>query len=98
MENGNGHANGNGETNGHIEPFRSISYRPRGGGTHIRYSPADRHPRCQCRATHAYPNELVLSLDDERRHLRDANYTLTQDVEELSIMVDTQFERIVELE
>ncbi|XP_071927217.1 uncharacterized protein [Coffea arabica] len=98
MENGNGHANGNGASNGHIEPLRSISYRPRGGGAHIRYTPTDRHPRCQCRATYAYPNELVLSLDDERRQLRDANFTLSQDVEELSIMVDTQFDRIAELE
>ncbi|XP_027158420.1 uncharacterized protein LOC113760043 [Coffea eugenioides] len=98
MENGNGHANGNGASNGHIEPLRSISYRPRGGGAHIRYTPADRHPRCQCRATYAYPNELVLSLDDERRQLKDANFTLSQDVEELSIMVDTQFDRIADLE
>ncbi|XP_027171567.1 uncharacterized protein LOC113771150 [Coffea eugenioides] len=51
-----------------------------------------------CRATYAYPNELVLFLDDERRQLRDANFTLSQDVEELSIMVDTQFDRIAELE
>ncbi|XP_071916280.1 uncharacterized protein [Coffea arabica] len=98
MENGNGHANGNGLTNGHVEPLRSISYRPRNGGPRIRYTPADRYPRCQCRLTYAYPNELVLSLDDERRQLRDANHTLTQDVEELSIMVDTQLDRIAELE
>ncbi|XP_071906060.1 uncharacterized protein [Coffea arabica] len=98
MENGNGHANGGSAANGHVEPLRSISYRPRGGGAHIRYSPADRHPRCQCRAMYAYPNELVLSLDNERRQLRDANFTLTQDVEELGIMVDTQFDRIADLE
>ncbi|XP_071926121.1 uncharacterized protein [Coffea arabica] len=98
MENGNGHVNGGSAANGHAEPLRSISYRPRGGGAHIRYSPADRHPRCQCRAMYAYPNELVLSLDDERRHLRDANSILIQDVEELGIMVDTQFDRIADLE
>ena len=98
MENGNGHVNGSSAANGHVEPLRSISYRPRGGGDRVRYSPADRHPRCQCRATYAYPNALVLSLDDERRHLWDANHTLTQDVEELSIMVDTQFDRIADLE
>ncbi|XP_071928130.1 uncharacterized protein [Coffea arabica] len=98
MENGNGHANGGSAANGHAEPLRSISYRPRGGGAHIRYSPADRHPRCQCRAMYAYPNELVLSLDDERHHLRDANSILIQDVEELGIMVDTQFDRIADLE
>ncbi|XP_027150224.1 uncharacterized protein LOC113750452 [Coffea eugenioides] len=51
-----------------------------------------------CRATYAYPNELVQSLDDERRQLWDANHTLTQDAEELSIMVDTQFDRIADLE
>ncbi|XP_071901271.1 uncharacterized protein [Coffea arabica] len=98
MENGNGHANGGSAANGHVEPLRSISYRARGGGAHIRYSPADRHPRCQCRAMYAYSNELVLSLDNERRQLRDANFTLTQDVEELGIMVDTQFDRIADLE
>ncbi|XP_071918796.1 uncharacterized protein [Coffea arabica] len=97
MENGNGHANGGSAANGHAEPLRSISYRPRGGGAHIRYSPADRHPRCQCRAMYAYPNELVLSLDDERRQLRDANFTLTQDVDELGMMVDTQYDRIADL-
>ncbi|XP_071905996.1 uncharacterized protein [Coffea arabica] len=47
---------------------------------------------------YAYPNELVLSLDNERRQLRDANFTLTQDVEEMGIMVDTQFDRIADLE
>ncbi|XP_071909683.1 uncharacterized protein [Coffea arabica] len=98
MENGNGHANGGSAANGHAEPLKSSSYRPRGGGAHIRYSPADRHPRCQCRAMYAYPNELVLSLDDERHHLRDANSILIQDVEELGIMVDTQFDRIADLE
>ncbi|XP_071933123.1 uncharacterized protein [Coffea arabica] len=77
MENGNGHANGGSAANGHAEPLRSISYRPRGGGAHIRYSLADRHPRCHCRAMYAYPNELVLSLDNECRQLRDANFTLT---------------------
>ncbi|XP_071912309.1 uncharacterized protein [Coffea arabica] len=98
MENENGHANGNGVANGHVEPLRSISYRPRDGGPRIRYTPADRFPRCQCRVTYAYPNELVQSLDDDRRQLRDANHILTQDVEELSIMVDTQMDRIAELE
>ncbi|XP_071902449.1 uncharacterized protein [Coffea arabica] len=98
MENGNGHANGNGVANGHVESLSSISYRPRGGGPRIRYTPTDRYPRCQCRVTYAYPNELVLSLDDERRQLGDANHILTQDVEELSIMIDTQLDRIAELE
>ncbi|XP_071931847.1 uncharacterized protein [Coffea arabica] len=98
MENGNGHANGSSKANEHVEPLKSIYYRPRGGGDRVRYSPADRHPRCQCRATYAYPNALVLSLDDERRHLWDANHTLTQDVEELNIMVDTQFDRMADLE
>ena len=64
----------------------------------MRYTPADRYPRCQCRAIYVYPNELVLSLDDERRQLWDANHNLTQDAEELSIMVDTQFDRIADLE
>ena len=67
MDNGNGHAaNGNGHANGHVEPLRPIYYRTLGEGTRVRYSPSTRLPRCPCRVTYAYPNELILSLDDER--------------------------------
>ncbi|XP_071933747.1 uncharacterized protein [Coffea arabica] len=75
MENGNGgHAvNGNGHANGHVEPLRPIYYRVLGGGAHVRYSPSTRFPRCPCRMTYAYPNDLVLSLDDDRRQLVNTN-------------------------
>ena len=64
----------------------------------MRYSPSSRFPRCPCRATHAYPNDLVLSIDDERRQLVNTNITLLQEVKELSAMIDAQGARIVELE
>ena len=99
MDNGNGHAaNDHGHVNGHVEPPRPIYYRTRGGGARVRYSPAARYPRCPCRVTYAYPNDLVLSLDDERRQLVNTNRALLQEVEELSVTVDAQGARIVELE
>ena len=69
MENGNGGhaANGNGHANGHVVPLRSIRYRVHEGEPRIRYSPSLRIPRCPYGMTYTYPNELVLSLDDERR-------------------------------
>ena len=96
MENGNGGPAANG--NGHVEPLRSIYYSAQGGGARVRYSPSTRYPRCICRATYAYPNNLVFSLDDERRQLVDANRDSLQEVEELSIMVNAQRSRIAELE
>ena len=99
MENGNGGhaANGNGHVNGHVEPLRAIRYRVHGGGPRIRYSPSSRIPRCSCRTTYTYPNELVLSLANERQQLMNTNRALLQEVEKLSAMVDAQGARIMEL-
>ena len=60
--------------------------------------PSTRFPRCHCRATYAYPNDLVLSLDNERRQLVNTNRALLQEVEELSLIVNAQGDRIAELE
>ena len=99
METGNGsHAvNGNGHANGHVEPLRPIYYRALGGGTHVRFSPSFRFSCCPCRATYAYSNEPVLSIDDERRQLVITNRALLQEIEELSAMVEAQGARIAEL-
>ena len=48
--------------------------------------------------THAYPSDLVLSIDDENRKLVVTNMALFQEIEELNVMVDAQGARIVELE
>ena len=64
----------------------------------MRYSPFTRFPRYHYRVTYAYPNDLVLSLDNERHQLVNTNRTLLQEIEELSIMVNAQSARIVELE
>nr|XP_027067612.1 uncharacterized protein LOC113693248 [Coffea arabica] len=100
MENGNGGhaANGNGETNGHVEPLRPIRYRVFGGGPRVRYSHSSRFPHFSCRETHAYPNDLVLSIDNERRQLWISNRALLEQVEELRAIVEAQSARIVELE
>ena len=81
-EDGTPAANGNGHANGHVEPPRLIYYRALGGGTRVRYSPSHRYPRCSCRLTFAYPNHLVLALDDERRQLVNTNRDLLEEVEE----------------
>ena len=47
---------------------------------------------------HAYPNDLVLPIDDERRQLVVTNRALLQEIEELNAIVDAQGVRIVELE
>ena len=64
----------------------------------MRYSPATRYPRCLCRVTYSYPNDLVFAIDDKHRQLVNTNRSLLQEVEELSIMVNAQGDRIVELE
>ena len=100
MENGNGGqaANGNRDANGHVEPHRPIRYRVIGGGPRVRYSPSSRFPRCPCKGTHAYPNDLVLSIDDVRRQLSISNKVLHEQVEELRDIVEAQGTRILELE
>ena len=99
MENGNGGhaANGNGHANGHVESLRPIYNRALGGGTRVHYSFSSRFSRCLCRTTHAYPNDLVLSLDDERWQLVNTNKDFLQKVEELSLIVNAQGDRIAEL-
>ena len=90
MKNGNGGhaANGNGEANGHVKSLRPIRYRVLGGGPRVRYSPSNRFPRCPCRKTYTYHNDLVLSIDNERRQLVATNRALLQEIEELNAMVD----------
>ena len=63
----------------------------------MRYSTSTRYPRCVCRTTYAYPNNLVFALDNERSQLVGANRDLFQEVEELSIIVNAQRSRIAEL-
>lgn len=92
MERGNGgpESNGavsNGEANGHVGPLRAIHYRVLGGGPLIRYFPR-RFPRCACRETFSYPNELVLSTDDERRQLLNGNRSLADENEGLRVLED----------
>ncbi|XP_071921242.1 uncharacterized protein [Coffea arabica] len=100
MDNGNGvpAANGNGHANGHIAPPRPIFYRALVGEARVRYSPSDRYPRCACRVTFAYPNHVVLALDDERRQLVTGNLDLQAEVDELRQMVSVQGKRVAELE
>ena len=89
MKNGNGAptANGNGHANGHVESLRPIYYRSLGGGARVRYSPFSSYRRCSCRLTFAYPNHVVLALDDECRQLVNANLDLQAEVDELRQMV-----------
>ena len=74
MENGNGEHTA--DCNGHVESLRPIYYQAFSGVAHVRYSPSARFPRYPYRVTYAYPNDLVLSLDNERRQLVNANQTL----------------------
>ena len=90
MDNGNGGhaANGNRHANGHVGSLKPIRYRVHGGGSRIRYSPSSRILHCRCRMTYAYPNELVLSLDDECQQLVNTNRVLLQEIKELNAMID----------
>ncbi|XP_027158367.1 uncharacterized protein LOC113759986 [Coffea eugenioides] len=82
--------NGNGGANGHAESLRPIRYRVLGGGSSVRYSPSSRFSCCPCRETHVYPNDLVLSIDDERRQLLISNKAVFEQVEELRAIVEAQ--------
>ena len=99
MENGNGGhpANGNGHANGYVVPLRSIRYGVHEEEPRIRYSPSSRISRCPYRTTYTYPNELVLSLDDERRQLVNTNRALFQEIKELNALIDVQSARIIDL-
>ena len=46
-----------------------IKYQIRPRGSTVRWSPASRLRRCECRHRFAYPNTLVLAVDKERKEL-----------------------------
>ena len=75
MENGKGgHAAiSNGDTNSDMEPLRSIRYRVLGRKPRFRYLLSSSFPRCPCRETYTYPNDLILSIDVEHRQLLISN-------------------------
>ena len=53
-------------------PPRSVWYRLRGRGARLRYTPRRGAARSAYRSKHSYPNDLVLTVDDERHELKEA--------------------------
>lgn len=99
MENGNGVLGADGQgVNGHEEPVRPIRYRLRGSGARLRYTPRRGVPRCACRTKYTYPNAVVLSLDDERQELVDANRSLREELDGLGDVLTFHNARIRTLE
>ena len=75
-----------------------IKYQIRPRGSAVRWSPASRLRRCECRQRFAYPNTLVLAVDKERKELAKDCARLEAEVNRLSEANKRQAERIKELE
>ncbi|XP_071900995.1 uncharacterized protein [Coffea arabica] len=75
-----------------------IRYQIRPRGSTVRWSPASRLRRCECRQRFAYPNTLVLAVDKERKELAKDCARLEAEVNQLSEANKRQAERIQELE
>ena len=82
-----------------------IKYQIRQKGAVVRWSPASRLRRCECRDTYAYPNALVLAVAKEREELAKDNAKLEAGVAKLEAEVtqvkatnEKQAARIKELE
>ena len=83
MENGNGAPAAHGYvTNGHLEPLPEIWYRLT-GEPRVRYTPPSRLPMLGRRDRFTYPNDLVLSVDGERRELHEETISLRAEIEAL---------------
>ena len=76
----------------------TIKYQIRPRGAVVRWSPANRLRRCECRHTYAYPNTVVLAVVEERKELAKDNARLEAEVNQLRAANEKQAERIKELE
>ena len=85
-----------GETPRGVLPMIKYQIRPRGAT--VRWSPANRFRRCECRHTYAYPNTIVLVVIEEREALAKDNARLEIEVNQLKETNKMQVEWIKELE
>ena len=66
---------------GHVPEQPSVEYRETPGGVRLTFNPAVGVRRtCACKATHGYPNTVVLAIDRERRHVSEANEVVTEEL------------------
>ena len=75
-----------------------IPYQIQPRGDVVRWSPANRLRRCECRHTYAYPNTLVLAVAEERKELAKDNARLEAEVNQLRAANEKQAKRIKDLE
>nr|XP_027067814.1 protein FAR1-RELATED SEQUENCE 5-like [Coffea arabica] len=75
-----------------------IKYQIRPRGATLRWSPASRFRRCECRHKFAYPNTLVFAVDKERKELAKDYAKIEAEVKQLREANKRQAERIKELE
>ena len=75
-----------------------FKYQIRPGGATVRWSPANRHRRCECRHTYAYPNTVILAVVEERKELAKDNARLEAEVKQLKETNKMQAEQIKKLE
>ena len=75
-----------------------IRYQIRPEGATIHWSPANRHRRCECQHTYAYPNSVVLAVVEERRALTKDNARLEVEVNQLRETIKMQADQIKKLE
>ena len=75
-----------------------IKYQIRSRGAAVRWSPASRLRRCECRDRFAYPTTLVLAVDKERKELAKDCTRLEAEVKQLREANKRQAERMKELE
>ena len=80
------------------EVLPMIKYQIRPRGAVVRWSPANRHRRCECRHTYTYPNTVVLSLVEASEELAKDNDRRAAEVKRLKETKAMQAERIKKLE
>ena len=75
-----------------------IKYQIRPRGATVRWSPASRLRRCECRHKFGYPNTVVFAVVKERKELSKENARLEVETNQLREANKRQAERIRELE
>ena len=75
-----------------------IKYQIRPRGATLRWSPASRFRRCECRHKFTYPNTLVFAVDKERKEFAKDYAKIEAEVKQLREANKRQAERIKELE
>ena len=74
-----------------------IRYHIRPEEVAVHWSPTNRHPRCKCRYTYAYPNPVVFAVVEERKALAKDDARVEGELNQLRKTIKMQADRIKKL-